>query len=66
MGSEDDWSKSRQLIKPDDQLDLNENELSEEIKKVLTTENPNVSKNLVIYSFKEGCFVEVIVIQEVL
>lgn len=59
MGSDDDWSKSRHLIRPDDQLDLNENELSEEIKKVLSTENPNVPKNLVIYSFKEGCFVEV-------
>ncbi|KAJ6643291.1 Dynein intermediate chain 2, ciliary [Pseudolycoriella hygida] len=58
VGSDDDWAKSRQLIRPDDQLDLTENDLSEEIKKVLSTENPNVPKNLVIYSFKEGSFVE--------
>lgn len=53
------WMKSRQLNKPDDQLDLTEAELNEEIPKVLTTENTNIVKNLVIYSFKDGCFVNV-------
>lgn len=53
------WMRSRQSIRPDDQLDLNEAELSEEITKVLQTDNTNYKKNLVIYSFKEGGYVEV-------
>lgn len=53
----DAWMKSRQLLKPDDQLDLTEAELGEEVTKVLTPTNTNVIKNLVVYSFKEGEFV---------
>jgi len=49
--------KSRQLIKPDDQLDLTDAELGEEVTKVLTPTNTNVVRNLVVYSFKEGEFV---------
>uniref|UniRef100_W8AIE2 Dynein intermediate chain 2, ciliary n=2 Tax=Ceratitis capitata TaxID=7213 RepID=W8AIE2_CERCA len=55
----DAWIKSRQLLKPDDQLDLTEAELGEEITKVLTTTNTNVIQNLVVYSFKESAFVQV-------
>ncbi|EDV55380.2 dynein intermediate chain 2, ciliary isoform X2 [Drosophila erecta] len=51
------WMKSRQLLKPDDQLDLTEAELGEEITKVLTPTNTNIIRNLVVYSFKEGEFV---------
>lgn len=51
--------KSKQLIRPDDQLDLAEAELSEEIQKILTADDPNIRKNLVIYSFKEGGYVYV-------
>lgn len=51
--------KSRQLLKPDDQLELTEAELSEEITRVLTVTNTNVIHNLVVYSFKEGTFVKV-------
>ncbi|XP_030375419.1 dynein intermediate chain 2, ciliary-like [Scaptodrosophila lebanonensis] len=53
----DAWMKSRQLVKPDDQLELTEAELSEEITKVLTPTNTNIVRNLVIYSFKEGEYV---------
>uniref|UniRef100_A0A182ST95 Uncharacterized protein n=1 Tax=Anopheles maculatus TaxID=74869 RepID=A0A182ST95_9DIPT len=35
----DTWMKSKQLLKPDDQLDLTEAELGEEIPKLLSTEN---------------------------
>lgn len=56
------WLRSRQPMKPDDQLELTETELSEEITKVLQTENTNYSKNLVIYSFKDGGFVNVAII----
>ncbi|XP_053964921.1 dynein intermediate chain 2, ciliary [Anastrepha ludens] len=55
----DAWIKSRQLLKPDDQLDLTEAELGEEITKVLTPTNTNVVRNLMIYSFKESAFVQV-------
>ncbi|EDW79816.1 uncharacterized protein Dwil_GK17990 [Drosophila willistoni] len=53
----DAWMKSRQLLKPDDQLDLTEAELAEEVTKVLTPTNTNVVHNLVVFSFKEGEFV---------
>lgn len=49
--------KSRQLIKPDDQLDLTEAELGEEVTKMLTPTNTNVLRNLVVFSFKEGEYV---------
>ncbi|XP_037895321.1 dynein intermediate chain 1, axonemal [Glossina fuscipes] len=55
----DAWIKSRQLLKPDDQLELTEAELGEEITKVLTPTNTNVVLNLVVYSFKEGTFVKI-------
>ncbi|KAI9576754.1 hypothetical protein GQX74_010736 [Glossina fuscipes] len=55
----DAWIKSRQLLKPDDQLELTEAELGEEITKVLTPTNTNVVLNFVVYSFKEGTFVKI-------
>lgn len=61
VGNDDceSWMKARQLIRPDDQLELTEAELNEEIPKVLTTSYSNVVKNLVVYSFKDGAFVQV-------
>lgn len=53
------WLRSRTPLRPDDQLDLTEAELSEEITKVLQSENTNYPKNLVVYSFKEGGYVSV-------
>lgn len=61
-GSGDDyeqWLRSKQQIKPDDQLDLTEAELNEDVMKVLDTENTNFPKNLVIYSFRDESFVPV-------
>uniref|UniRef100_A0A1B0BY95 Uncharacterized protein n=1 Tax=Glossina palpalis gambiensis TaxID=67801 RepID=A0A1B0BY95_9MUSC len=55
----DAWIKSRQLLKPDDQLELTEAELGEEITKVLTPTNTNLVLNFVVYSFKEGTFVKI-------
>ncbi|KAM7343034.1 dynein intermediate chain 2, ciliary isoform 1-T1 [Cochliomyia hominivorax] len=55
----DAWVKSRQLLKPEDQLDLTEAELAEEITKVLTPTNTNVIHNLVVYSFKDEAFVSI-------
>lgn len=55
----DVWMKSRQLLRPEDQLDLTDAELSEEITKMLTPTNTNVLHNLVVYSFKDEAFVTV-------
>uniref|UniRef100_A0A1B0ANI8 Uncharacterized protein n=1 Tax=Glossina palpalis gambiensis TaxID=67801 RepID=A0A1B0ANI8_9MUSC len=55
----DAWIKSRQLLKPDDQLELTEAELGEEITKALTPTNTNVVLNFVVYSFKGGTFVKI-------
>ncbi|CAH1718635.1 unnamed protein product [Chironomus riparius] len=57
-GDEDSW-RARQLIKPEDQMDLTDAELCEEIPKVLSCENRNVPHNLVIYSFREGGYIPV-------
>ncbi|XP_065092817.1 dynein intermediate chain 2, ciliary isoform X1 [Ochlerotatus camptorhynchus] len=53
----DSWVKSKQLLKPDDQLDLTDGELGEEIPKLLSTENRHLPRNLVIYNFHEGAYV---------
>ncbi|XP_035783629.1 dynein intermediate chain 2, ciliary-like isoform X2 [Anopheles albimanus] len=53
------WMKSKQLLKPDDQLDLTEAELGEEIPKLLSTENRHLPRNLVVYDFREGAFLPV-------
>lgn len=55
----DCWARSRQLLRPDDQMDLTDAELSEEIPKLLSSENRNVPQNLVIYSFKDGGYVPI-------
>lgn len=55
----DIWSRSRQLLRPDDQMDLNDTELSEEVVKVLSAENRHLPLNQVIYSFKDGGYVPV-------
>lgn len=53
------WLRTKQQIKPDDQLELTEAELSEDVVRVLDTENSSAAKNLVIFSFKESAFVPV-------
>ena len=42
----------KQLIKPDDQLELSEAELKEEFTRILTANNPHAPSNIVRYSFK--------------
>lgn len=53
------WARSRQLLKPDDQMELTDAELCEEIPKVLSAENRHLPQNLVIYSFKDGGYIPV-------
>ncbi|XP_021357604.1 dynein intermediate chain 2, ciliary-like [Mizuhopecten yessoensis] len=49
----DDWMHSKALVKPEDQLDLNEQQLKEEFTRILTANNPHAPQNIVRYSFKE-------------
>ncbi|XP_058447686.1 dynein intermediate chain 2, ciliary isoform X2 [Malaya genurostris] len=53
------WVKAKQLLKPDDQLDLTEAELGEEVPKLLSTENRHLPRNLVIFNFHDGTYVPV-------
>lgn len=50
---QDDWMNTKTLVKPDDQLDLTEQELKEEFTRILTANNPHAPQNIVRYSFKE-------------
>lgn len=53
------WLRTKQQIKPDDQLELTEAELAEDVIKVLDTDNSSPAKNLVIFSFKDSAYVPV-------
>merc|ERR1711973_422335 len=52
----DEWMQPKQLVKPDDQLELTEAELKEEFTRILTANNPHAPSNIVRYSFKEKTF----------
>ena len=54
-----DYLGQRELIKPADQLQLTEQELKEELTRVLTADNPHAPDNIVRYSFKEQTFKQV-------
>lgn len=53
------WLRSKQPIKPDDQVELTEAELNEDVMKVLDTESCNLPKNHVVFDFKESAYVPV-------
>ncbi|KAK2862399.1 hypothetical protein Q5P01_001932 [Channa striata] len=52
----DEWSHSKALIKPADQLELSDAELKEEITRILNANNPHAPQNIIRYSFKESSF----------
>jgi len=49
----DEWMQPKQMVKPDDQLLLTEEELKEEFTRILTANNPHAPSNIVRYNFKE-------------
>ncbi|KAJ8983052.1 hypothetical protein NQ317_013257 [Molorchus minor] len=55
----DEWKKSKQLIKPKDQLELSDAELKEMVEKQLSTVNPQIPDSLVQFSFSDGEFVPI-------
>jgi len=60
-----DLMEGRQMVKPDDQLDLTEAQLKEEITRVLTANNPHAPQNIVRFSFKEGAFKQTNVVDQI-
>jgi len=44
------------VVKPDDQLQLTEQELKEEFTRILTATNPHAAQNIVRFNFKEMCY----------
>ena len=48
----EEYMQGRQLVKPDDQLDLTETELKEEFTRILTANNPHAPQNIVRFNFK--------------
>ena len=44
------------IIKPENQLKLNEKELTEDVNRVLTGDDPNKPKNVCKFSFKDKCY----------
>lgn len=55
----EDWMQPKQLVKPDDQLVLTEEELKEEFTRILTANNPHAPDNIVRFSFKEQTYKQV-------
>eukprot|EP00112_Aurelia_sp_Birch-Aquarium-sp1_P015688 Seg350.19 transcript_id=Seg350.19/GoldUCD/mRNA.D3Y31 product="Dynein intermediate chain 2 ciliary" protein_id=Seg350.19/GoldUCD/D3Y31 len=60
----DEWMQPKQLIKPDDQLDLSETELKEEFTRILTANNPHAPSNIVRYSFKDYCYKQIATVDQ--
>ncbi|KAM6470912.1 dynein axonemal intermediate chain 1 isoform 2-T2 [Liasis olivaceus] len=60
----DEWSQTKTLIKPPDQLELTDAELKEEITRILTANNPHAPQNIVRYSFKERAYKQTSVVEQ--
>jgi len=58
-GDVEEWMQPKQMVKPDDQLVLTEEELKEEFTRILTANNPHAPDNIVRFSFKEQCYKQI-------
>lgn len=56
MPGEEYTMPTREIVKPPNQLQLSEAELSEEIAKMLTANNPAAPKNVARFNMKERCY----------
>ncbi|XP_078265846.1 dynein, axonemal, intermediate chain 1, paralog 2 isoform X3 [Rhinoraja longicauda] len=65
MGDMDEWNLGKSnIMRPSDQLELTEQELKEEITRVLTANNPHAPENIVRYSFKDRSYKQVPLISQ--
>ena len=46
----------RRIIRPENQLELDEKELEEDVSRILTGDDPNKPKNVCKFSFKDKCY----------
>ena len=51
-----DWEPAKIMIKPREQLPLNEKELGEELTKILRADNPEAPKSIIRFSHKDKVF----------
>ena len=60
MDADGDWSGGpKELVPPPDQLTLTDQELKEELTRVLNAKNPHAPPNIVQFSHKEKIFKQV-------
>jgi dynein intermediate chain 1 len=52
----DEWMTAPQLVKPENQLELTEQELKEEFTRILTANNPHAPTNIVRFNHKDQMF----------
>lgn len=55
-GVDDHWLQPKVLLKPDNQLDLTEEELSTEFTRILNSNNPHAAQNFARFSYKERTY----------
>lgn len=63
-GEGDEWLQARDPVKPDDQLELTEEELKEEHTRILRGENPQAPDNIVRFSFKELAYSKIATVEQ--
>jgi dynein intermediate chain 1 len=51
-----DWLQAKDPVRPDDQLELTEEELKVELTRILRADNPHAPDNIVRFSHKEGAY----------
>jgi len=61
----DDFMQGKQLVKPEDQLDLTEAQLKEEFTRILTANNPHAPQNIVRFSFKDRTFKQTSTVEQI-
>jgi len=61
----EEYLQGKQLVKPDDQLDLTETQLKEEFTRILTANNPHAPQNIVRFSFKERTFKQTSTVEQI-
>ncbi len=57
--ADSEWTGPKELVPHPDQLQLTEQELKEELTRVLTADNPHAPPNIIRFSFKEKNFKQV-------
>jgi len=60
----EEWLQAKDPVKPDDQLELTEEELKQEFTRILRGENPNAPDNIVRFSHKEHSYQKLATVEQ--